>query len=204
MIRHMKSQRINGATALALPESSSSIEIIQMTPREENAYLGKIAEKRDVLMRMRSGAAKFYTVRNQIVYSLTSPLLIAESSKIKALEKSITNLMKRNPNIRVVVFTQMRQQLQYIQDMVKHLGMQTPGGIGLYSFDGSSSHKKRDDSIRSFQTTADQGPAVIVITLNTGSVGITFTAASQFFLMEPSIDPAEEIQAAGRINCLGQ
>ena len=43
MIRHMKSQRINGATALALPKSSSSIEMIQMTPREENAYLGKIA-----------------------------------------------------------------------------------------------------------------------------------------------------------------
>ena len=43
MIRHMKSQRINGATALALPKSTSSIKMIQMTPREENAYLGKIA-----------------------------------------------------------------------------------------------------------------------------------------------------------------
>ena len=74
----------------------------------------------------------------------------------------------------------MRQQLQYI---VTRIGMQTPGGIGLYSFDESSSHKKRDDSIRSFEATADQRPAVFVVTLNTGLVGITLPASSHVFPM---------------------
>jgi SNF2 family DNA or RNA helicase len=35
-------------------------------------------------------------------------------------------------------------------------------------------------------------------------VGITLTAATRVYLMEPSFDPAMEVQAAGRIHRLGQ
>jgi len=45
---------------------------------------------------------------------------------------------------------------------------------------------------------------VFVITIKAGAMGITLTAASAVFLMEPAIDPSLEIQAAGRIHRLGQ
>ena len=45
---------------------------------------------------------------------------------------------------------------------------------------------------------------VFVITMRTGAVGITLTAASTVYLMEPSLDPGTEMQAAGRIHRLGQ
>ena len=204
MIRHVKSQKIDGANALALPESTSSVIVVGMTPDEQRAYAEAVNEKLHILQNMKNRSAKFYHVKNQIVYTLTKPLIRADSSKMKALESSIVDLMKKDSNMRVVVFTQMRQVLEHVESMVRSLGSRTPGGIKLFSFSGASSHKKRDESIRSFQSTASEGPAVFAITLNTGSVGITLTAASHVFLMEPSIDPAEEVQAAGRINRLGQ
>ncbi|KAJ1623947.1 hypothetical protein T492DRAFT_567299, partial [Pavlovales sp. CCMP2436] len=45
---------------------------------------------------------------------------------------------------------------------------------------------------------------VFVITLRAGAMGITLTAADAVFLTEPCLDPATELQAAGRINRLGQ
>ena len=45
---------------------------------------------------------------------------------------------------------------------------------------------------------------MFVITLRSGNVGITLTAASRVYLLEPSLDPAVEVQAAGRIHRLGQ
>ena len=44
----------------------------------------------------------------------------------------------------------------------------------------------------------------VVITMKTGTVGITLTAATRVYLMEPSLDPAMEVQAAGRIHRLGR
>ena len=42
------------------------------------------------------------------------------------------------------------------------------------------------------------------MTYRTAAVGITLTAANRVYLFEPSLDPAQEVQAAGRIHRLGQ
>ena len=42
---------------------------------------------------------------------------------------------------------------------------------------------------------------VIVVTVKTGSVGITLTAASRVYLFEPMLDPAEEQQASANDEC---
>ena len=63
---------------------------------------------------------------------------------------------------------------------------------------------KRDEAIRNFQRGGTNRPSVFVITLRSGNVGITLTAASRVYLLEPCLDPATEVQAAGRIHRLGQ
>ena len=45
---------------------------------------------------------------------------------------------------------------------------------------------------------------VFVVTMRVGNVGITLTAATRVYLMEPCLDPSMEVQAAGRIHRLGQ
>ena len=45
---------------------------------------------------------------------------------------------------------------------------------------------------------------VFVFTVKLGSVGLTLTAATRVYLMEPAFDPSCEVQIAGRIHRLGQ
>ena len=77
----------------------------------------------------------------------------------------------------------------------------------VLEFCGRTGADARHRAIRTFQEGVDQRvrtPTVIVVTVKTGSVGITLTAASRVYLFEPMLDPAEELQAAGRIHRLGQ
>ena len=57
---------------------------------------------------------------------------------------------------------------------------------------------------RRFQNSKQPQPCVFIVTYATAAVGITLTAATRVYLMEPSMDPAQEVQAAGRIHRLGQ
>ena len=73
----------------------------------------------------------------------------------------------------------------------------------MYEIAGSTDVKVRHKAIRDFQA-SEPRPKVFVLTMKTGSCGITLTAATRVYLMEPCIDPAHELQAAGRIHRLGQ
>jgi SNF2 family DNA or RNA helicase len=119
-------------------------------------------------------------------------------TKVVALRKSLAEQRRIDPVIRAVVFTQF---LDVHSACVR--GLQGDG-FDVYQFTGSSSTNQRDIAIRSFQDVSIPRPAVFVITLRSGNVGITLTAASRVYLMEPNLDPAVEVQAAGRIHRLGQ
>jgi len=69
----------------------------------------------------------------------------------------------------------------------------------VYQFTGSTDSRKRDTAIRNFQNASSHRPAVFAVTLRSGNVGITLTAASRVYLLEPCIDPAVEVQAAGEL-----
>ena len=45
---------------------------------------------------------------------------------------------------------------------------------------------------------------MITITYKSGQCGVTLTAASRVYLLEPCVLPSDEVQAAGRISRLGQ
>lgn len=199
MIRHVKSQRINGSAALALPKSTTTVKYVALTPNGQRAYEANLAASRYQIDRLllAQEELKWTTARTNILYNMMGQNAKAnDTSKVTALEKALVDLTRKNLNTRAVVFTQFRPVQSLVNDMVKRLG------IKLYWFDGSTPTKKRDDAIRSFQSMT--GRAVFSITTNTGSVGITLTAASHVFMMEPCINPSDETQAAGRIHRLGQ
>ena len=79
--------------------------------------------------------------------------------------------------------------------------------FAVCQFTGATEANKRHQAIREFQASGEARAGVakvFVVTVKTGAVGITLTAATRVYLLEPAFDPAAEVQAAGRIHRLGQ
>lgn len=196
MIRHTKNQQINGTQALALPESTSSVVIVPMNSNEERHYKAGLASghHKSYLTRVLATGTKTWVFQNNVL----SPLILNSiPSKIAALMKDITALQQSDRNMRAVIFTQSSR----IHTTCKNATRQA--GIKTLEFSGTTSPTKRDQAIRTFQSN-EGGSMVFVITARAGGVGITLTSASRVYLLEPWIDPAQEVQSAGRIHRLGQ
>jgi SNF2 family DNA or RNA helicase len=180
MIRHTKSQRINGVSALSLPESTTTVVYISMSDKERRLYSDA---KRDISFgsALSHGAKAFY-LEQKLLYRLTmntllsSPIKLERSSKIQTLVNELGQLLREDPSCKVVVFTQYKATQYAVISAVKQIGMNT------LNFSGNTSAPARDEAIRSFQRVS--GPAtVFVITIKAGSVGMTLTAASRVYLV---------------------
>jgi SNF2 family DNA or RNA helicase len=145
-----------------------------------------------------------------------------ECTKLLALREQLREKRRREPRAHAVVFTQHMETHAMIVRLLR------ADGFAVLAFSGATSGHRRHECIRSFQKALDSGAAaaaaaeeeedvveeeeeedsgkakVFVITLSAGAVGITLTAADSVFLMEPCLDPATELQAAGRVHRLGQ
>jgi len=236
MVRHTKSQRINGSEALALPPSTTSTVMLTMCKDEDEAFNLINSSARTFSDHCEFGVNAF-TAQNAFCYQMSSlrkrneraalssqfssnkkPNIEHEEllervpgkgklryrykpeclAKVVALRKDLSEFQKTEPAMRAVVFT------QYLDLHEASVSGLKQDGFEVLEFTGSSKTKSRDDAIRQFQDISNGKAAVFVITLRSGNVGITLTAASRVYLLEPSLDPAVEVQAAGRIHRLGQ
>lgn len=73
-------------------------------------------------------------------------------------------------------------------------------GCKIFKLTGATG--KRKELVKNFQE--HDGPAVVLISLKAGGVGITLHSAEYAFLMEPWWNPAVEEQAIARIHRIGQ
>ncbi len=96
----------------------------------------------------------------------------------------------------VVVFTQFLSTLKRLQKELAQLG------VPNYVLQGSVTAKDRVRLISEFQTNPQ--PAVMLMTLKTGGVGLNLTKASVVYHLEPWWNPAVENQATDRAHRMGQ
>ena len=98
-----------------------------------------------------------------------------------------------------MVFSHFRASLDRIRSALQD------AGFTVYMLAGASG-PQRHGMIRDFQTSRpeDTTPRVFLVSTSIGAVGITLTAANLVVMMEPAMDPASELQAAGRVHRLGQ
>jgi len=99
---------------------------------------------------------------------------------------------------RALVFTQFAEMGQMLRAHLReHLGQEV---LFLY---GGTSRKARDEMVQHFQTGHD-GPAVFVLSLKAGGLGLNLTAASRVFHFDRWWNPAVEDQATDRAFRIGQ
>ncbi len=72
----------------------------------------------------------------------------------------------------------------------------------LFRLDGSTPQRQREQRIASFQETEE--PAVFLISLKAGGLGINLTAADYVLLLDPWWNPAVEAQAIDRAHRIGR
>ena len=138
---------------------------------------------------------------------------VESMTKFRSLTTDLANLRAAEPHFRVIVFT----RHSFVQERLVKLieGEARPGGslapeatpdgskVGVFEFTQKTAPQQRHRLISSFQSPGG-GARVFIVTYAVAAVGITLTAANRVYLMEPCIDPGQELQAAGRIHRLGQ
>ncbi|XP_073437165.1 helicase-like transcription factor [Dendrobates tinctorius] len=120
------------------------------------------------------------------------------SSKIDALMAALVEQRVKDPCVKSIVVSQFTSYLSLIETALRATGFM------FTRLDGSMTQKKRTEAIQTFQSSRDDSPTIMLLSLKAGGVGLNLTAASRVFLMDPAWNPAAEEQCFDRCHRLGQ
>ncbi|KAH7196368.1 SNF2 family N-terminal domain-containing protein [Fusarium flagelliforme] len=119
----------------------------------------------------------------------------AQSSKISAVVDNIKT-SSLDANSKSVVLSSWRDTLDILASML------TSEGIRFVQVDGRNALLGRTELISTFRQ--DPFVKVLLISINTGAVGLTLTEANQVHIVEPQWNPTIEEQAIARVVRMGQ
>ena len=227
MIRHSKSQRIGGEAALSLPDADVATVWLTMSEDERAAYDiygcadgvpkwadvnrvtdATLADLSSGLSKRRAALAHRYNIETGIklkaearaALSRLNSVAVAQRTKFEALRKDLDALRAQEPNVSVVIFTHENSVLADVSEMLRKMDDMT-----VFQVSRATNPGQRHSALRQFQRGGSgDGARAFCTTFSTAAVGLTLTAASRVYLLEASLDPAQEAQAAGRIHRLGQ
>ncbi|KAM6960682.1 helicase-like transcription factor [Aplochiton taeniatus] len=120
------------------------------------------------------------------------------SSKVEALMANLLRLRSEDDSIKSLVVSQFTRFLTLLETPLRE------HGFSFVRLDGTMAQKRRAQVIEEFQNASPDSPAIMLLSLKAGGVGLNLTAASQVYLMEPAWNPAAEEQCVDRCHRLGQ
>uniref|UniRef100_A0A665V8P2 Helicase-like transcription factor n=1 Tax=Echeneis naucrates TaxID=173247 RepID=A0A665V8P2_ECHNA len=121
-----------------------------------------------------------------------------KSSKVQALMGNLLRLRCEDSSIKCLVVSQFTRFLTIVETPLREHGFR------FVRLDGSMSQKRRAQVIQEFQSSEADSPAIMLLSLKAGGVGLNLTAASHVFLLDPAWNPATEEQCIDRCHRLGQ
>lgn len=109
---------------------------------------------------------------------------------------TLINFISEHPSEKSLVFCQFIEEMNEIQRRLSEVNMQ------IFRIDGSVSKEGREENIKNFKETLR--PAVFLIQIKAGGVGLNLQQATRVYITSPAWNPATELQAIGRAHRTGQ
>lgn len=198
-------RRTKGSVLRDLPPKEEREVVLEMIPRQKALYLRETARVREDIaaaFKQKSQAqagiialAAINRLRQLCVHPrLLLPRESSESPKFTFVLEQLEAL--REEGHAALIFSQYVTVLDLLGEQLKK------DHIEYFRLDGSTSGKKRQQFVESFQK--GEGPGLFLISLKAGGVGLNLTRASYVFHLDPWWNPAVENQASDRAHRIGQ
>ncbi|XP_055920155.1 E3 ubiquitin-protein ligase SHPRH [Eupeodes corollae] len=112
------------------------------------------------------------------------------STKIQTIVQEVIKLKNEDKNVKIIIFSHWQQILKVISEALNE------NGIRLIINNTPQCVEKFKNEILGF--------TCLLMSLKKNSQGLNLTEATHVFLVEPLLNPGEELQAIGRIHRIGQ
>ncbi|MFT7514652.1 MAG: superfamily II DNA or RNA helicase [Candidatus Omnitrophota bacterium] len=188
-----------------LPDKIEQELYLDLSPMQRECYTRTIEEVRDDIdlayADRDAGKASITALTallrlRQLCVSpqINHPEIEEPAPKLEFLVNQLTELQEEGHAS--LVFSSFVHSLDLIEAAL------TEAGIATLRLDGKTSAKKRKANVEHFQS--GEGPAVFLISLKAGGVGLNLTRAGYVFHVDPWWNPAVENQATDRAHRMGQ
>uniref|UniRef100_A0A182PQI4 Helicase C-terminal domain-containing protein n=1 Tax=Anopheles epiroticus TaxID=199890 RepID=A0A182PQI4_9DIPT len=114
------------------------------------------------------------------------------SSKIGKIVQTVLELLANEPTVKIVIFS-------HWESLLSELGV----ALAENSVTFVEKATKFQQQVENFKN-PENGITCLLLPLRFGSKGLNLTEATHVFLVEPILNPGEEMQAIGRVHRIGQ
>ncbi|KAF3813313.1 hypothetical protein GH733_018464 [Mirounga leonina] len=201
-------RRVKAEVATELPKKTEVVIYHGMSALQKKYYKAILMKDLDAFENEMAKKVKLQNVLSQLRKCVDHPYLfdgvepepfeigdhlIEASGKLHLLDKLLAFLYSRGH--RVLLFSQMTQMLDILQDYMDYRG---------YSYervDGSVRGEERHLAIKNF---GQQPVFIFLLSTRAGGVGMNLTAADTVIFVDSDFNPQNDLQAAARAHRIGQ
>ncbi|XP_017652241.2 chromodomain-helicase-DNA-binding protein 1-like [Nannospalax galili] len=201
-------RRVKAEVATELPKKTEVVMYHGMSALQKKYYKAILMKDLDAFENEIAKKVKLQNILTQLRKCVDHPYLfdgvepepfevgdhlIEASGKLHLLDKLLAFLYSRGH--RVLLFSQMTQMLDILQDYMDYRG---------YSYervDGSVRGEERHLAIKNF---GQQPIFVFLLSTRAGGVGMNLTAADTVIFVDSDFNPQNDLQAAARAHRIGQ
>ena len=112
------------------------------------------------------------------------------------LMKKLKEVREDDASAKSLVFSHFQSSIEFLKIKL------TEAGYNYRTLSGGMSRAQRTKALEDFQN--DPPTTIFLMSIRSGACGINLTQANNVFMLEPSLNPALEAQAIGRVHRMGQ